>query len=387
MSSSNRQTRVILIRHGRSTFNDQGRYQGSSDKAVLTQVGLETARLVGRYLKTVALKTPIHAVYTSPLKRVQQTVHQILQAMAPSPLPPMIITDDLMELSMAHWEGLTYKQVQQQFAADYECWQQRPHKFELPLTVSNRKPKKTGVAMTQSCYQQSAINTYFPVQNLYQQVKEFWAQRISQYTGKTFVIVSHSGTIHALISTALGAGAKHHHSLQQSNCGISELVFSGDNVQLHQLNKTTTLGETLPKLKVSHTGLRLLLLAADGLNTEDYEQLANRLNTFPLNFCLSASESQQWIRHLLQNQPQTLRLDTQKPDFLNVWQHRLNCFSRPATPLMTGLAIARAPHIEQLLLQTLGTQSQGAKIPLHPRKISVIHYPPKHRPVIQAINI
>ncbi|MEM6321553.1 MAG: histidine phosphatase family protein, partial [Bacteroidota bacterium] len=32
-------TRVILLRHGRSTLNDQGRYQGSSDNSELTAAG------------------------------------------------------------------------------------------------------------------------------------------------------------------------------------------------------------------------------------------------------------------------------------------------------------------------------------------------------------
>ncbi|MCG8364443.1 MAG: histidine phosphatase family protein, partial [Pseudanabaenales cyanobacterium] len=55
-------TRVILVRHGRSTFNQQGRYQGSSDEAVLIEKGRLDAGRVGDALKGIH----IDAVYASP---------------------------------------------------------------------------------------------------------------------------------------------------------------------------------------------------------------------------------------------------------------------------------------------------------------------------------
>ncbi|MEO0771139.1 MAG: histidine phosphatase family protein, partial [Cyanobacteria bacterium J06649_4] len=53
-------TRIILVRHGRSTFNDQGRYQGSSNQSVLTSHGITTAQLVGDSLTHI----PIDIIYT-----------------------------------------------------------------------------------------------------------------------------------------------------------------------------------------------------------------------------------------------------------------------------------------------------------------------------------
>ncbi|HEY9710541.1 MAG TPA: histidine phosphatase family protein, partial [Oculatellaceae cyanobacterium] len=43
-------TRVILVRHGQSTYNLLGLYQGSSDESVLTQQGRQAARLTGAFL-------------------------------------------------------------------------------------------------------------------------------------------------------------------------------------------------------------------------------------------------------------------------------------------------------------------------------------------------
>ncbi|NJN20872.1 MAG: histidine phosphatase family protein [Leptolyngbya sp. RL_3_1] len=55
-------TRVILLRHGRSTLNDAGCYQGSSDQSDLTSQGVLASRQVGQFLA----HCPIDAIYVSP---------------------------------------------------------------------------------------------------------------------------------------------------------------------------------------------------------------------------------------------------------------------------------------------------------------------------------
>ena len=216
-------SRVILIRHGRSSFNDQGRYQGSSDEAVLTPKGIETAQQVGKYLRPVA----IDVVYTSPLLRAKQTTEEILKSMTDNRPKPITVSHELREIDLSIWEGLTYDYVRQHYRDAYECWQQRPHEFKLSNTYGY----------------------HFPVSDLYERVQKFWTHTLHRHPGKTVLIVSHGGTNHALISTAVGISLQHHHSLQQSNCGISTLDFSEQGVQLTQLNQTTTIREILPKLK------------------------------------------------------------------------------------------------------------------------------------------
>ncbi|MEM7761466.1 MAG: histidine phosphatase family protein, partial [Cyanobacteria bacterium P01_A01_bin.40] len=69
-------TKVFLVRHGRTTYNDQGRYQGSSDHSVLTDQGHQDAVATGLALQ----KFDFDAIYTSPLTRVQQTVQSMVSA-------------------------------------------------------------------------------------------------------------------------------------------------------------------------------------------------------------------------------------------------------------------------------------------------------------------
>lgn len=402
-------TRVILVRHGRSSFNDQGRYQGSSNESVLTQTGIETARLVGQHLKERSIDTPIDLIYASPLRRVQQTAREIARMMAPGhssshTLPytastqplPIVISHDLKEISLSLWEGFTYDQVKQRFPSQYRCWQQRPHEFELP--TSEHRSEESGIAVT--------TKTYFPVQDLYRDAYQFWAKLLPWHVGKTILIVSHSGTIHALLSTALGISPTYHHSLQQSNCGISELTFSElsseealsktslseQRIQLHQLNQTTAIGETLPKLKVNKKGIRLLLVSDNSLTDSGSDRLRDRLSAVPIDFCLSADKGQAWLKTLTEPTSQMLCLKAQKADFLQSWQQYLHQSYQPPSSrtterFMTGLVVAPRSNIQQLIMQTLGGQSRESDaITLRQGYFSVIHYPYDHRPVVQAIN-
>lgn len=395
-SPSTQTTRVILVRHGRSTFNDMGRYQGSSNQSVLTEKGKATARLVGQYLAQHCQGSPIDVIYASPLQRVQQTAAEICKQI--SQPPPIEVSQDLKEISLSLWEGRTYADVREKFANDYHRWQRQPQDFELP--IDGEQGVRKGELNAARNRVAVATETYFPVRDLYRDAQQFWTKTLPRHQGKTLLIVSHSGTIHALISTALGIGPSAHHSLQQSNCGISELTFTGHSVdrsvnrsvqtsqvQIRQINQTTVIGETLPKLKISKKGLRLLLLAGDRITPTNSKSITQRLATLPIDFYLSADDAKQSFHGHLPQLSKALWLSAQKSDFLEDWQHHLCQSRQPVEPLITGLAIAPARSIQKLIIQTLGQRAEECdRIAIRPGQLSIIHYPYTHRPVVQAIN-
>ncbi|NET32951.1 MAG: histidine phosphatase family protein [Cyanothece sp. SIO1E1] len=362
-------TRIILVRHGRSTYNDQGRYQGSSDDSVLTEQGTATARQVGQCLRHL----PIQAVYSSPLRRVTQTTDAIVRELAN--VSPSVVDHTLREIDLSNWEGLPYQTVREQFAEDYRRWQERPHEFTLISTQSR------------GCSTAVVEIPHYPVLDLYQRAQQFWQRMLPRHQGQTVLVVSHGGTNHALISTALGLTPEHYHRLQQSNCGISLLEFADQQAQLRQLNDTAPLGKTLPKLKAGKQGLRLLLLPAETEATRlsHSHSLVQRIAAIAPDFCLANDAP--LSQRLLQECPNTLQLHTSRPDFLLDWQQLLGQSERSQSGLMTGMAIAPTSSIQTLLMQTLGGSSQQAdQLHLESGQFSVIHYPPAHRPVVQAIN-
>jgi probable phosphoglycerate mutase len=100
---------------------------------------------------------------------------------------------------------------------------------------------------------------------------------VSNYAGKSVLLVTHGGTARALITTALGLGVRYFHRIQQSNGGLSRLCFPALVVQarLELLNDTSHLGESLPKLKEGKKGVRLLLVSANGSSPEDCRHLSS----------------------------------------------------------------------------------------------------------------
>jgi phosphoserine phosphatase len=369
-------TRIVLVRHGRSTFNEQGRYQGSSDESALTEQGQETARQVGVFLNGLS----IDAIYASPLKRVQQTVNAICSTMQQDIQSiPTYQTWQLREIDLLSWEGLSFQLVQQQFADAYRCWKQRPHEFQLPVTPTTPNSGQP-IAVPSSC---------FPVLELYDRAQQFWQTVLSQHSGQTLLIVSHGGMNHALISTALGLSTAHHHTLQQSNCGVSGLEFTAGALKqstLRSLNLTHHLGETLPKLKEGKQGLRLLLVPTD-LEFKQSRSLGEHLKTTPIHFCLSSRfhPAHETVNTLLYYHPTAVQLQTSHWDFADLWQQTLSGRRTDSPNLITGLVVAYPETIQRLLAQVNGLDPTHLSI--QQGTISVLHYPSiAQRPVLQALN-
>ena len=70
-------TALILVRHGESEWNREGRVQGQFDSP-LTEMGVVQAKSVSRYLSGVLLNHPLK-IYTSPLERASETASIIAE--------------------------------------------------------------------------------------------------------------------------------------------------------------------------------------------------------------------------------------------------------------------------------------------------------------------
>ncbi|BAZ50970.1 phosphoglycerate mutase [Nostoc sp. NIES-4103] len=236
-------TRVIIVRHGQSSYNTERRIQGRTDVSELTEKGRNDAKKVGKALSNISF----NAIYSSPLQRAKQTAQIIHSELAIHVGNTAVIQTDekLVEIDLPLWEGMLTSDVKQKFTEDYEIWHERPH--ELRMLLNNG----------------GETREHFPVLALYEQARQFWQEILSQHAGETILIVGHNGINRALISTALGISPSRYHSIQQSNCGLTVLNFAGgleQTVQLESMNQTQHMGETLPSLRPEHQGVRLLLV-------------------------------------------------------------------------------------------------------------------------------
>src|SRR5881296_2635416 len=157
LPATDRATRVLLLRHGESTFNQQGRYQGGCDESVLTARGLHTAFQAGCYLRS---EWP-DVIFASPLRRARQTADAILSTLSEGTsrrVPTVVFHELLKEISLPLWEGLAFHQVRRDFNRDYRTWLERPHLLRMDASRGDADGR-TKVR---------------PVVDLYRRAAEFW---------------------------------------------------------------------------------------------------------------------------------------------------------------------------------------------------------------------
>lgn len=97
---------VILIRHGMTAGNAQGKYIGRTDEP-LSPEGIALAQQMGS-------DPAVRTVYVSPLRRTQQTAAILF------PSAQQIIVDDLREMDFGDFENRNFAQMEHDEA--YRAW-------------------------------------------------------------------------------------------------------------------------------------------------------------------------------------------------------------------------------------------------------------------------
>ncbi len=105
--------RVILLRHGRTAWNAERRFQGQSDPP-LDDVGRAQAYEVAALIAALAPDVLV----SSDATRALQTAQPIAE------LTGLDVTVDarLRERSLGHWEGLTRDEVAQRYPDEFADW-------------------------------------------------------------------------------------------------------------------------------------------------------------------------------------------------------------------------------------------------------------------------
>ena len=98
---------IYLIRHGRTEFNVEGRFQGNFDSA-LTPLGLQQAAANGALIKRLIGDPSGWRLESSPLGRAMHTAQIIAEAAG---LAPPIPDDRLREIGMGSFDGLTVEEI------------------------------------------------------------------------------------------------------------------------------------------------------------------------------------------------------------------------------------------------------------------------------------
>jgi len=184
-------TTVILVRHGETVWNLEGRVQGHGNSG-LSDLGKRQAVLVAKRLKMIA----VDAVYCSDLQRALDTIEPYIEQTG----LPVIKSPALREKSFGKWEGLTAADLERDYA---ELW----HRYHVLKEIHTAVPGGESWDEVQA------------------RTVDFVRSIVAGHPDKTVVFVGHGGALRPIILHALGAPLTSLTHLSVDNCGISTLTF------------------------------------------------------------------------------------------------------------------------------------------------------------------
>lgn len=169
---------LIVVRHGQTIWNAQGRWQGWLD-APLTKLGHEQARQAALALRQAG--TEIDAAYSSDSGRAMQTAQIIVEALG-QPDTPIHGTPALRERHYGSYEGLSTPEISARFP--------RTRYDELTgVTRLKWRPPGTGAES---------------LHDVRGRVEPFLGEIAAKHPSQTILVVTHSNILRLLDSLATG---------------------------------------------------------------------------------------------------------------------------------------------------------------------------------------
>ena len=118
---------LLLVRHGQSSWNASGRWQGQADPP-LTDLGRHQARLAAEALGTPDL------LVASDLERAHTTALILSESLG---VGPVLLDPDLRERHAGEWSGLTRDEIERDWPGYLEA-RRRPPGFESEESLVGR---------------------------------------------------------------------------------------------------------------------------------------------------------------------------------------------------------------------------------------------------------
>ena len=198
--------RLLVVRHGETPWNAEGRIQGHSDVG-LSEKGKQQASMIAGRLANVR----IDAAYSSDLVRCQDTAKVILERHN----IPLQTTPELRERFYGVFEGLTMAERQTRFPELFAASVINDLDF---APTDGESPRETLRRMT-------------PVMD----------QIRNSHANETALIVGHGGSLRAAIISLMALPAESTWSFVMGNCSLSVFDTYPNNTVMLLYNDTSHL--------------------------------------------------------------------------------------------------------------------------------------------------
>lgn len=117
-------TRCYFVRHGKTEWNLEGRYQGANGDSPLLEESFVQIHQLADYLRPIQFT---HA-YVSPLKRAQTTAKALLADLA-QPVP-VTTTDGMKEFNLGKMEGMRFTDVEKAYPKELHAFRHAPADYD-----------------------------------------------------------------------------------------------------------------------------------------------------------------------------------------------------------------------------------------------------------------
>ena len=217
--------RLVLVRHGLSSFNAKGLIQGRTDDSLLTEEGYKQALKAGKALSKISF----NKIYSSPLVRAAETAKTIKKSFHEE--QDIIFDNNLLEVDLSEWSGLNIDEIKNKFPEIYPIWKNDPE--NLILKKGDGK-------------------TYKPIQELFDQATNFIEDILKNYLDKddiNILVVGHNAILRCLILLLIGKPTQGFRKIRLENASFSILnitkIYNSFKTQIECLNQTSHLNKNI----------------------------------------------------------------------------------------------------------------------------------------------
>ncbi|KGE72206.1 phosphoglycerate mutase [Limosilactobacillus reuteri] len=172
-------TKVYLIRHGKTQWNLESRYQGANGDSPLLKDSYREIELLASSLQ----KIPFEHAYTSPLKRARVTAQALLNHLNPE--IPLTIDSRLKEFNLGKMEGMHFEDVAAKWPEVLKNFRHHPDKYDESLVEGE---------------------SFLEVIARFRAAIEEYCR---QYPNGNILVISHGAALNAAINALIGTPLAH----------------------------------------------------------------------------------------------------------------------------------------------------------------------------------
>ncbi|AVK63241.1 histidine phosphatase family protein [Lactobacillus sp. CBA3606] len=210
-------TKLLFVRHGKTEWNLEGRYQGSQGDSPLLPASYDEIHQLAAALHDIQFSH----IYASPLKRARDTAMTLQQDLS-QPGLSLTILSRLREFNLGKMEGMAFTDVAERYPLEFEDFRQHPDHYD-PTTIHGESFQQLLKRMTPAINQIVAANP----------------RRTDNV-----LVVSHGAALNALVNTLLGASLatlRQRGGLSNTSTTILETRDRGKHYNLLLWNDTSYL--------------------------------------------------------------------------------------------------------------------------------------------------